>query len=162
MTHGDIMAITNNKNFLQPSGFRVIIDKDNYANLEFFAQSVQHPGASVDALDFPIPKVNAIPLTGSKITYSELSINLIVDEDMTAYKEMQGWLERTVLESDNSTLYNDITLIILSSHNNENTRIRYKNCVPTQVSGIEFTSTTGDTSFITFDATFRFSDFEIL
>ena len=156
------MSLTPNKNFLQPSGFRVVINKDNYANLEFFAQSVAHPGANVDALDLPLPKLMSFPLIGSKISYSELTINLIVDEDMTAYKEMQSWMERTISETDSSKLYNDITLIILSSHNNPNKSIRYRNCIPTQIGGIEFTSTSGDTSFLTFDATFRFSEFDIL
>ena len=108
------------------------------------------------------PKPATAALIGSKISYSELTINLIVDEDMTAYKEMQSWMERTISETDSSKLYNDITLIILSSHNNPNKSIRYRNCIPTQIGGIEFTSTSGDTSFITFDATFRFSEFDIL
>ncbi len=156
------MSLTTNKNFLQPTGFRVIIDREKYANLEFFAQSVQHPGSSVDARDIPIPKFAAIPVAGDKITYSELNINLIVDEDMSAYKEMQSWLERLIDTPDTPDLYNDVTVIILTSHNNTNRQIRYKNCIPVMIGSIEFTSTVGDTTFVTFDASFRFSSFEIL
>ena len=37
--------LTTNKNYLQPTGFRVIISRQNYPNLEYFAQGVTHPGA---------------------------------------------------------------------------------------------------------------------
>jgi len=155
------MSLTTNKNFLQPTGFRVIIDREKYANLEFFAQSVNHPGSAVDAREIPLAKLQHLPISGDKISYSELSINLIVDEDMTAYKEMQSWLERTVAENDTTSLYNDITVVILTSHNNANRQIRYKNCIPVSIGTIEFTSIAGDTTFVTFDATFRYSEFEI-
>ena len=156
------MSLTTNKNFLQPSGFRVIIGREDYANLEFFAQSVQHPGSSVDPALIPMSRLNELPVTGSKISYSELNVNLIVDEDMVAYKEMQNWLLRSVEEQDNVQIYNDVTLSVLTSHNNANVQIRYKNCIPTMIGAIEFTSTSGDTQYITFDATFRFTEFEIL
>jgi hypothetical protein len=151
--------LTTNKSFLQTTGFRVVIN-DDYRNLEFFAQSVQHPGATVNAVDVGIPKLTSMPLLGDKITYSELSLNLILDEDMASYKEMQGWLERTIDTTDG--IESDITLVILTSHNNKNIQIRYNDCIPTTIGTIEFNSTSGDATLISFDATFRFSTFEIL
>lgn len=153
---------TTNKNFLQPTGFKIVISRENYPNLEFFAQSVQHPGSMVNAVEVPIPSLSALPISGGKITYSELAINLIVDEDMTAYKEMQNWLERVYTTPEESSLYNDITLIVLTSHNNTNVQIRYKDCVPTSIGAIEFNSTTGDVQYLVFDAMFRFTEFEII
>ena len=150
--------LTNNQNFLQATGFRVVIN-DQYRNLEFFAQSVQHPGASVDAIDIGLPNVRSLPLQGDKITYSELSLNLILDEDMASYKEMQQWLESSIDSTD--PIQSDITLVILTSHNNKNIQIKYKDCIPTVVGSIEFNSTTGDATLLTFDASFRFSSFEI-
>ena len=49
------MALTDNKNLLQPTGFRVIVERENYGNLEFFAQAVSHPGATVSAVEIPTP-----------------------------------------------------------------------------------------------------------
>jgi hypothetical protein len=151
--------LTTNKSFLQATGFRVVIN-DEYRNLEFFAQSVQHPGATVNAVDVGIPKLTSMPLLGDKITYSELSLNLILDEDMASYKEMQSWLERTIDTTDG--IESDITLVILTSHNNKNIQIRYNDCIPTTIGAIEFNSTSGDATLISFDATFRFSTFEII
>lgn len=163
------MAVTANKAFLQPTGFSVVINKGYYANLEYFAQSVTHPGSNVQPVELPIRQITSVPLAGDKITYTELELSIILDEDMTSYKEMQAWLERTVSAptrgryvEDGPSVYSDITVIILSSANNKNVEIRYQDCIPTNISSIELNSTTGDTTFLTFNATFRFAKFEII
>jgi hypothetical protein len=166
------MALTTNKNYLQPTGFKVIIGRRNYPNLEYFAQSFTHPGAQVNALELPSRRVTSIPLAGDKITYTDLSLTLILDEDLEGYMEMQNWLERIVndgqvgdvssLTSGKLPTHADITVSILSSHNNQTKQIRYKDCIPTEVGQIEMSATGGDVTFITYNATFRFSTFEIV
>jgi|TARA_R110000744_G_scaffold88406_2_gene172372 hypothetical protein len=154
------MAITENKNFLQPTGFRVIVEREHYGNLEFFAQTVQHPGTTVSAAEVSNPRLQSgLPVAGDSINYGELSLSLILDEDLTAYKEVQKWLEDGVFTEESP--YHDITVIVLTSHNNFCAKIQYKNCIPTQLGAIEFASTTGDVTYINFDATFRFSEFII-
>lgn len=154
------MSLTQNKNYLQPTGFRVAINREKYANLEFFVQSLNHPGSSVNALELSVPKISQIPFQGDKITYTELSLSIIIDEDMASYKEMQQWMEDSIDAIDD--ISSDITVIILTSHNNKNIEIKYKNCIPTNIGSFELSSTLGDTTLMVFDATFRFSDFEIL
>ena len=39
--------LTSNLNYLQPTGFRVVIDRTRYPNLEYFAQQVTHPAHTV-------------------------------------------------------------------------------------------------------------------
>jgi hypothetical protein len=50
---------------------------------------------------------------------------------------------------------------VLTSHNNFCAQIKYKNCIPTQLGAIELTSTIGDVTYINFDTTFRFTEFEL-
>ena len=50
----------------------------------------------------------------------------------------------------------------LSSHNNAVVRIKYRDCIPTALTDIQFQSTAGGESFITFGASFRFTYFDIL
>ena len=126
-------TLTDNKGFLQPTGFRIVINKGYYS------------------------------------TYSELELTLILDEDMTGYKEMQAWLERTidnntrgVMQTPVSSIYSDITVAVLSSQNNETVKIKYHDCIPTALSSIDLNATTGDVTFLTFNATFRFAKFEII
>jgi hypothetical protein len=83
---------------------------------------------------------------------------------------MMDWLTRIVNDGQVSGLeratkfptYSDITLHVLSSHNNTTKKIVYKDCIPISLGNIEFTSTTGDVTYLTFDASFRFSQFEII
>jgi hypothetical protein len=152
------MALTENKNFLQPTGFRVVIERENYGNLEFFAQSVQHPGSTVGAAVMANPRLSGgLPVPGDSIDYGELTLTLILDEDLTAYKEMQKWLEGSVYGEGDP--YHDIRVIVLTSHNNFCAQILYKNCIPTSLGSVELASTTGDVTYVNFDAGFRFSEF---
>lgn len=165
------MAVTTNKNYLQPTGFKIVINRQNYPNMEYFASGVTHPGATVNAIELPIRRVTSVPIAGDKIEYGSLTVDMILDEDMEAYKEIQNWLERIVNEghvraeaSPTSTVvptYADITVIILTSQNNKNVQIKYKDCVPTTLGSIEFTSTAGDVTYPVTAVTFRFSSFEI-
>ena len=83
---------------------------------------------------------------------------------------MYNWMQRLVNEAQvGSSLtdqkfptYADITLMVLSSHNNATQKIKYKDCLPTCLGGIQFTTTTGDVTYLTFTANFRFSTFEII
>ena len=164
------MALTSNKNYLQPTGFKIVIDRKNYGNLEYFAQSVTHPGSSVAPIELPISRITSVPLAGDKIDYGELGIDIILDENMESYIEMQGWLERIVNEGQvdenrfNSSViptYADITVLILSSHNNKTVQIKYNDCMPTNLGSIALASNATDVSYLTFNTTFRFSSFEI-
>ena len=162
------MALTTNTNYLQPTGFKFIISGDQYKNLEFFAQSVTHPGANANPVELPVARVTSVPLAGDKITYSELSLEVLVDEDMKSYKEMQAWLERNVNQKQdnevcgaNVSTYSDITLIILTSHNNNNVQIKYFDCLPTNIGAITMSSNTTDVIYPTINVEFRFSSFEI-
>ncbi len=162
--------LTTNINYLQPTGFAVSISKDNYPNLQYFAQSVTHPGVSVTDVDIQFSRRN-IPTVGDKILFDELQVTFLVDEDMKAYEEMFAWLNRlvndeyktaagTILTGLSSEA--DITVTVLSSHNNANKQIRYVNAFPVNVSGVEFTAQSGDVTPLTFTAGFRYSYYELL
>jgi len=162
--------LTKNFNYLQPTSFKLVLDRANYPNLEFFCQSVTHPGMLMTAAELPFRKIQAVPFPGDTLTFNELSANIILDEDMQGYTEMFKWIRRLLDTPHRNTLdrtanipasYADIVLHILSSHNNSTKHIQYKDCVPTSLGDIQFESTsTGDT-FITFNASFRFSYFEL-
>ena len=109
-------------------------------------------------------------MPGDKITHGEIGFTIILDEEMTAYNEMHNWLQRLVNEaqvgpSSRDTkfpTFADITLMILSSHNNTTQKVRYRDCLPVSLGGINFTTTTGNVTYLTFTASFRFSTFEII
>ena len=162
--------LTTNLNYLQPTGFKVVIDRTKYPNMEYFVQSVSHPGATLAPVELPVRRITSVPLAGDKMTFSEVNFTIILDENMTSYTEMFDWMSRIVNDGQVSSLdrgskvptYADITLHVLSSHNNTVKKIKYNDCVPTSLGNIEFTSTSGDVTYLTFDCSFRFSQFAII
>jgi len=163
--------LTDNFNYLQPSSFKLTVDRQNYPNLEFFCQSFIHPGMIMNAVEVPYKKITGVPFIGDKLTFNELQANILIDEDMKAYDEMYPWMRR-VLDVGNVTAYEanvnlppsmaDMTLTILSSHNNLTRQVRYIDCIPTALTDIQFESTAGGESFLIFGASFRFSYFELV
>ena len=145
----------NNVNYLQPNAFKLTIDHKHFQNLEFFAQTVLHPSLSSNPVEMPFRRVTSVPFTGDKLTFGELTAMIIVDENLNAYTEMYNWLQRTIEQEDRTPLgrtstkpptYADITHI---------------DSMPTSLGDMTLESTSGDVTFITFPASFRFSYFEL-
>ena len=163
--------LTENFNYLQPTSFKITIDRKNNPNLEFFCQSFIHPGMIMNSVEMPYKKITGIPFIGDKLTFNELQANILLDEDMNSYDEMYSWMRRnldiefvnpTQRTNDQPPAMSDITLSILSSHNNQTKQVRYIDCIPTALTDIQFESTAGGESFITFGSSFRFSYFEMV
>ena len=120
-------------------------------------------------LDYPIP--------GDKITYDDISITFLVDEDMSNYIELMDWMKNLGSTRDPSTQYatlvndntanslrgilSDCTLTILTNNMNANKSIVFEDCFPTTLSEITFESVADDVTPITASATFKFRDFTI-
>ena len=143
----------NNTNLFQPTGFKVIIDRKNYGTLEFFVQAVNHPGASVPAVDVPVKRLQSLPLAGGQVEYSELTMDVLLDEDMNSYIELYNWMLRSVNNVPNITrddfkgntstqpTYSDITVVALTSHNNRSVKFKYTDAIPVTIGDIRFEST---------------------
>ena len=166
--------LTSNINLFQPTGFRVIIDRKNYANLEFFVQSVTHPGATNAALETPYKRISGVPMPGGTMTYGELTLEVLLDEDMNSYVEMYNWMLRLVNteqvavrdnfagKTSSTPTYADIHITALTSHNNANKTFKYIDCVPVAVGDIRFEAQNQSVEYVTFPASFRFSYFDIV
>ena len=164
--------LTDNINLFQPTGFKLIIDRKNYPNLEFFAQTVNHPGATLNATELPFSRIGSVPMPGDTLTFGELSVTILLDEDFNSYTEMYNWMIR-ILQTEQKSAYKasqtegelssatDISVIALTSHNNANKKIRYVDAFPTTVGDINFEATNSSVEFLTFPISFRFSYFEI-
>ncbi len=160
-------TVTCNNNPLQATGFRLILDRTNYPNVAFFANTVNHPNMELDAATQHSRRV-AIPQSGDTLTFGELNVTMLIDEDMRAYTEIYNWMIRLVNENregktgDGIPTESDIILQILTSHNNLGKEIRYHDCVPTSLGQIPFAASTAEVEPIFVDVTFRFSYFELV
>ena len=163
--------LTENFNYMQPTSFKLVIDRRNYPNLEFFCQNVTHPGMIMNPVELPVRRLAGLPFPGDTLTFNELSTNILLDENLESHTEMFDWIRR-LLENNmfdrnpsgksSQPNYADITLSILSSHNNQTKQVRYIDCVPTSLGDINFESTSSGQEFITFAASFRFNYFELV
>lgn len=162
------MALTANKNYMQPTQFNITISRKNYPNFSFFAQGVQHPGMASAATVVPYSRTD-VYLPGDKIEFGTLDVVALIDEDMVSYKEMYDWMQGNVAGFTTPTDATDakpastadITVNILNSMNNKTKEIRYYNAFPIDISGISFASTTEE-QFLTFSITFQFDQFELI
>lgn len=157
--------LTSNINLLQPTNFKVVIDRKSYGNLEFFAQGVNHPGISIPAPAVPYKRISTIAVPGDTLNFDELSMTVLVDEEMNSYTEVFQWLQQIVQNPDGRTdIPNqvDITVAITTSHNNLQKAIRYIDCVPTGMSSLEMSATNTAPTVITYDLSFRVGYFEII
>ena len=163
----------DNQNLFQPTGFRVIIDRRHYGTFQFFIARANHPGAQNPAADTPFSRVGGVPFPGNAMTYGELNLDVLLDEDFETYKEIYNWMLRHVNEeqiaeqnaftsSQSPTpSYADIHITALSSHNNKNVTFKYVDCIPVSLGDIAFDAQNQSVEFITFPVAFRFSYFEI-
>lgn len=164
-------SLTTNVNYLQPTGFKLSINRKYFPNLEYFAQSVMHPDTQISAIELPYKRIGSIPFTGDKLVYGEMTAMIIMDEELSAYREMYDWLKSFIeapdvkpSQAENSTKgpsEADITVSILTSHNNVAKKIIYRNAIPTLLGDIAFEASQGDVNYITFPISFRFTYFDI-
>ena len=161
------MALTNNINYLQPTGFKLVVDRRRFANFAFFAQSVAHPNVSVNEAITNFRGYRGVPFAGDVWEYGTLEVNVIADEDLQSYKDLYNWMkynmdnEEKPKENANST-YSDVTLSILTSKNNTNQEIRYVDCFPTNLGNIQMEANADATTIVTFPLTLKYTYFELV
>ena len=59
--------------------------------VEFFCQSANIPGIGLGVADVDTP-LKSIPFPGDKVTYQDLAISFLVDENLENYKEIHDWI----------------------------------------------------------------------
>jgi hypothetical protein len=163
----------DNTNLFQPTGFRVIIDRQYYGTFQFFVARVNHPGAQNPAQEAPFRGKTTVPFPGNYMTYGELGMDVLLDEDFQSYKEIYEWMLRHVNEDKiaergmppqtkgQAPSYADIHITALTSNNTKNVEFKYIDCVPVSVGDIPFDAQNQSVEYVTFPVSFQFSYFEI-
>tara|TARA_Y100000590_G_scaffold281658_1_gene316789 strand:+ start:214 stop:744 length:531 start_codon:yes stop_codon:yes gene_type:complete len=169
-----IKNLPDNYNLLSPVSFKFQIKK--LETVSYFCQNVNLPGLSLGEFTRVTPFID-YPMPGDKITYDDLSVSFLVDEDMTNYIELINWMKNLgstenpaeqykTLVNDKSAnvlrgITSDCTLTILTNNMNANKSVVFEDCFPTTLSEISFESVADDVTPITASATFKFRDFSI-
>ena len=80
----------NNKNFLSPVGFKFVIGRT--PNVDYFCQSASIPPVEIGSKEIQTP-VKDYEIPGDKMTFGDLNLSFLVNEDLDNYYEIYKWLK---------------------------------------------------------------------
>ena len=158
-----------NTSFLSPIGFKFQLN--NFPAVNYFCQSATLPGISISAIDVPTP-LKTIAMAGDEVSFEELSIKFIVDENMKNWLSIYDWIiglgfptkegqEKYAKLAIASELTTDATLTVLTSNMNPQINFRFKDCFPLSLTSIPFDSGGTDIDYVTADVSFRYDVYTV-
>ena len=170
----------NNRNYLSPLGFKLIISK--IPKVDFLCQAANIPSISMGTAVQPT-YLKDIAVPGDKPVYDDLTVRFIIDENMENYLSLNKWITGlgypeslkqyqqladvgpSLATQDNTDPrwfeFSDATLQILSSNYQPNINVNFRSCFPVSVSTLEFDSSQRDYNYFTCEATFKYDYYTI-
>lgn len=163
-------------NPLSPNGFNFSISK--LPDVSFFCQRVMIPSVSLASIDRPTPFVNT-PIPGEIMTFSELSLQFLIDEKMENYKAIYNWITglafpeshkqyQELVNPQNSTAYSelsrnysDATVTVLDAKNVATNSFKFYDLFPISLDPVQFEATAMDVNYVIGSATFKYTYFTI-
>ena len=176
-----------NLDFASPSQFRFTLLK--VPNVEYFVTDVNLPGVSFSGDATINTRFTSVHFMGDRMEFEDLEVTFLVNEALENYREIHDWMVGIGFPKDNqqyidaigseqnmnpiaskvdnakatgkpSVLMSDATLTILTNKNNPNLRVNFKNCFPTSLSGLSYTTQGTDTEQLTASVTFKYDIYE--
>jgi hypothetical protein len=178
--------------FASPTQFRFQIQK--LPDVQFFSQTINIPGISVDALTQSTP-LSPLAIAGSDIAYEDLNVSFLIDEEYRNYREVHDWLKglsfpenhtqfqslltegedrmprsqsrgvqtesgKTYPATPDGAIYSDATLTILTSKNNPQLEVRFRDVFPKALGSVQLTTQDTEIAYLVADVTFGFKFYE--
>lgn len=163
-----VFSIPENTNFLQINKFSFAFPTLPF--MKYFLQNVNLPNISTDAVRVDTP-FSATFRHGDTLEHEQLIITAILDEDLRVWEETYMWLRALTAPKEfpqyirnlngERSPYHDGILTLNTNSNLPNIRIKFTNCHPITLTGVNLTTTdTADTTLTT-DITFQYDLIEI-
>ena len=163
-----------NRNFLSGIGFKFNLGK--YPKVDFFCNTARIPEITLATVT-QATYLKDIEIPGEKITYGDLTIQFLVDENMENYKIIYDWItglgfpETAQQFKDQTTdddgqremmeQFADGTLRILNSNFNEIAKVKFLNLFPVSLTSLDFDATSMDVNYFTASATFKYTVYQL-
>ena len=164
-----------NRNFLAPAAFLFNITK--IPKVSFFCTSASIPSISL-ATETQPSYLKDIDVPGEKITYGDLVVRFLVDEDLKNYMAIHNWItgigypesagdfkvETTKPDTsrDLNLQYSDGSLTIQNSNFRTCAIVKYKDLFPMNLTSLEFDTGVTDIQYFTAEATFKYLVYNIV
>ena len=163
-----------NRNFLSPVGFKFTLAK--YPKISFFSNSARIPELSLGTAIQP-SYLKDIDVPGEKLTYGDLTIRFLVDENMKNYMAVHNWLkgigfpetpqqfkDQTTDEDgirDEKEVFSDGSLHILNSNFQDVAIVKFNDLFPVALTSLEFDATETDINYFTAEVVMRYTVYSI-
>ena len=164
-----------NRNFLSNVGFKFNLAK--FPKVDFFSNSARIPELNLELTRQPSYLKN-IDIPGERLTYGDLTLRFLVDENMENYISVYTWLkglgfpESTKEFKDLTTdrdgirdpkeAFCDGTLRILNSSYREVAQVKFRDLFPTSLTSLDFDATNTDIQYFTAEATFKYTIYNLI
>ena len=164
-----------NRNFLSPVGFKFTLAKE--PKVAFMCNSARIPEITLGVAKQPTYLKN-IDVPGEILTYGDLTLKFLVDENMENYMAVHNWLTglgfpETTQQYKNLTTdddgirdpkeaFSDGSLSILNSNYKSTATVKFRDLFPVSLSSLEFDATPTDVVYLTAQATFKYTIYDIL
>lgn len=131
---------------------------------EYFVTDVNLPSLTMGEAVQANPLIDR-PLPGDKITYGEVSIEFLVDEEFRNWQEIHDWMislgsPKSLDQYKSNEVYKDATLTLLTNSMNPMMEITFIDMFPTSLGDLQFGSAGAADSLIG-SASFRFRAYDI-
>ena len=174
MTSSAFRNQIQNRNFLAPVGFKFTLAK--YPKVDFFSNSARIPELSLGTAVQP-SYLKDIDIPGEKLSYGDLVIRFLVDENMKNYMAMHNWLkgigfpetpqqfaDQTTNSDgvrDEKEVFSDGSLHILNSNFQDVAIVKFSDLFPVALTSLEFDATETDINYFTAEAVMRYTVYNI-
>ena len=164
-----------NRNFLAPVGFKFSLSK--FPKVSFFSNTARIPDITLGTA-IQSTYLKDIDIPGEKLTYGELNVRFLVDENLENYMKIHNWLtglgfpesgqdfiNKTTNEDgirDLKEQFSDGSLHILNSNFNDIAVVKFRDLFPIYLTSLEFDATESDINYFTADVTFKYTIYDIL
>ena len=175
MTASGFRNQVKNKNFLNPTGFKFILNRA--PKVTFFSNQANIPGLNLGTAE-QATYLTDIPVPGDKLQFQDLNLRFLVDEDLENYLEIQHWLRGLGFPDRLKEIYDwqrsnpnapsgplnytsDGTMNVLTSSNVANFKVKFLDMFPVSLSDLDFDATDSDIDYLTANVTFKYTIYNI-
>ena len=151
-----------NRNFLQPTGFKFSLNRS--PKVSFFCQAANLPDVSMPVTEVATPFRSIPIIPGGGVEYGDLSLRFIIDEDLSNYMSIWNWIRDNgnaeSFEGEGKG-YSDGQLLILTSKFNPQFVVTFEKLIPTSLTQLPFDATVSDVDFFTATVTFKYQKYTV-